>query len=73
MRPLKEIKADLEKAQSEYEEARKHYKELTAPENKLRPVKMKDIRPAHNELVRTRDLVRELEKELSKASERAKQ
>ena len=71
MRTLKEIKTDLEKAQPDYQEALKQYKALTAPENKLLPVKMKDIKPVHNELVRVRNLVRELEKELRQAIEEA--
>jgi hypothetical protein len=69
MRPLKEIKSDLEKAQSEYEEARKQYKALTAPGDKVKRVQMTEVRPAHNRMTNARDLILELEKELEEAEE----
>lgn len=69
MRPFKEIKSDLEKAKSEYEEARKQYKALTAPGDKPVRVQMTEVRPAHNRMAKARDLILELEKELEEAEE----
>jgi hypothetical protein len=69
MRTAEEIKADLEEAQKELEEATQEYRlfvktATTTSGDKPRMLSIKEIRPVHDKLAKARILVRALQKEL---------